>query len=382
MSNQHSEAIPSFAAPADAYQNSEDSMYQDAENEHNDSHEHSHGESNSQDEGGYDMEESSTGEQLDTEEQKQATSADSKAAKKPMSAKQKKTLIGIAGVVFVLLVGVVYVFVLNKKSPHPQPVQQAEITPEVQAESQPFPSQEANGMKVGDPFMNMESGIPVVSSMPVEASSGVVSMSPQGQGQPVQPDQGQAVQQLSTASSAVAIAEQVNQGGQPVNSQAVAVLEGEVSNLKQRVSVLEAKTERMKSSPVKQSVSHAENSNTGLVHKTKVKKVKPAHVVKNPLTGDAAPATTAQVQPVVNLEVSPFKTQPTVTVRHLPQEETVTMVPSYKVKGIMPGMAWVIDNATNKIIIVTVGDKLPNGATVQSINANNNFIGTSLGGIQ
>lgn len=55
---------------------------------------------------------------------------------------------------------------------------------------------------------------------------------------------------------------------------------------------------------------------------------------------------------------------------------------AFKLKGVMSGMAWVTYAPEGKVYIVRVGDKLPNGAIVQRIDAVQHYVGTTMGGIQ
>ena len=74
---------------------------------------------------------------------------------------------------------------------------------------------------------------------------------------------------------------------------------------------------------------------------------------------------------------------PVVTVRPISATPTTELSSDvFTLKGVLSGMAWVTYRGDGKMYIVRVGDKLPNGAMVQRIDAIQHYVGTTLGGVQ
>jgi len=103
-----------------------------------------------------------------------------------------------------------------------------------------------------------------------------------------------------------------------------------------------------------------------------------------------------KVKPLVSKEAAPVKVptksdqsivaavkDPVVTVRPISATPTTELSSDvFTLKGVLSGMAWVTYRGDGKMYIVRVGDKLPNGAMVQRIDAIQHYVGTTLGGIQ
>ena len=86
-----------------------------------------------------------------------------------------------------------------------------------------------------------------------------------------------------------------------------------------------------------------------------------------------------KVKPLVSKEAAPV----VVTVRPISATPTTELSSDvFTLKGVLSGMAWVTYRGDGKMYIVRVGDKLPNGAMVQRIDAIQHYVGTTLGGIQ
>ncbi len=112
-------------------------------------------------------------------------------------------------------------------------------------------------------------------------------------------------------------------------------------------------------------------------------------VEKKPAAAPAKPKPRAK--PVTEKESATSTTSPTATtssVASRPAEQAPAAGPGikvsvdgYRLKGVMPGMAW-IAGIDGRLMTVNVGDVLPGGAVVQSIDAERHMVMTTAGGIQ
>lgn len=139
----------------------------------------------------------------------------------------------------------------------------------------------------------------------------------------------------------------------------------EINALRQRVAKLETDVGKMKV-PFYRTKKQVESVSKKQVKATVSKAAPP---VKVPTKSDE-PIVAAVKDPGVT--VRPISTTPTVEL----SSDVFTL------KGVLSGMAWVTYRADGKMYIVRVGDKLPNGALVQRIDAIQHYVGTTLGGIQ
>lgn len=160
----------------------------------------------------------------------------------------------------------------------------------------------------------------------------------------------------------------------------------EINSLRERVALLEKDVNKMKvpfyrtknKADSSKAVGSASANKTADASKTTDKSNAGEKSSQAQSKASASPIVSVGVVETPKVEVAPIS-----PVSPAKTEKTVELSSDvFTLKGVLAGMAWVVYKPDGKMYIVRVGDKLPNGATVQRIDAIQHYVGTTLGGIQ